>query len=134
MRIHNTLLCLFVSTGLLCACSTVHQKRNQTLMQKLNTYQGLSAEEVQQQINLKDIGIQLKSPPKINEQQLVYTFERRVYTAMSSQLSIADARGRFIPMQMGGSSETYANQMSCHIIFKLKQQHVTAIQLKGRAC
>lgn len=124
---------LLLSIGLLCACSTVRHERNQALMHKLNTYQGLSTQQVQEQINLKDLGIELKMPPKVSEQQLVYTFERAVYTA-ASQLPVADARGRFIPMQMGGSSESYSNLMPCHIIFQLQQQRVSSIQLKGRAC
>ncbi|WP_162626582.1 hypothetical protein [Acinetobacter sp. CFCC 10889] len=125
---------LLLSIGLLSACSTIHHERNHTLMQKLNTYQGLSANEVQQQLDLKDIGITLKEPARITEQQLIYTFERAVPTAASSQLPIADARGRFIPMQTGGSSESYSSIMTCHIIFNLQQQRVSSIQLKGRAC
>lgn len=119
---------------LLTACSTLSADRNKPIAQYAQQFVGQSSNQIQQNFNLNTHGIPLKHPVQQQDQQLIYTFERSVVIATPSRLPISDERGKMIITQSGGSSESYSNLMTCHIIFTLKENIAQSFQLKGRAC
>ena len=95
---------------------------------------GKTATDIQQQFDLKEIGIQPKKAAVQKENQLIYVFERDVPTSMPSGVSVSDQHGKLLPTQMGSTANSYQNRMSCNIIFNIENGIAKSYQLKGRAC
>ena len=117
----------------LASCASLSQQRNAPIHQYVQPFIGKTVTEIQQQFDLKEIGIQPKTSA-VKENQLIYVFERDIATPIPAGLSAPDQNGKRLPTQMGSAANSYKNLMPCNIIFKIEHGIATSYQLKGRAC
>ena len=117
----------------LASCASLSQQRNAPIHQYVQPFIGKTVFEIQQQFDLKEIGIQPKTSA-VKENQLIYVFERDVSTSMPSGGSVPDQHGKWLPTQTGSTANSYKNLMSCNIIFNIENGIATSYQFKGRAC
>mgnify|MGYP001554093714 FL=1 len=118
----------------LASCTSLSQQRNAPIHQYVQPFIGKTVTDIQQQFDLKEIGIQPKKTAVQKENQLIYVFERDVSTSMPSGVSVPDQHGKWLPTQTGSTANSYKNLMSCNIIFNIENGIAKSYQLKGRAC
>lgn len=118
----------------LAACNTTTRSRNQPIVQELNQYIGQTPTVITQQLDLSRIGIKPTKQPILKENQLIYTFNRVVTTAIPSGVSISDERGKMAQTLIATTSDSTQYTLYCNIIFDIENGIAKSYQLKGRAC
>nr|WP_275904258.1 hypothetical protein [Acinetobacter beijerinckii] len=109
------------------------------LQDYLQPYIGQSADHIEQNLNLRNIGFQtLKQPEKTN-QHLIYTVLRPINIPVPIAQSYGDPSGSMgSSIRLGSvstSQQSYDVNFYCHIIFKLDQQQIArSIGYEGKAC
>ena len=89
--------------------------------------------EIKQHLTLPNL--RLQQQPVLNENQLIYTFERRVATPIpTGAAALVDHNGRMIPTQLSTTSDPIQNTLKCNIIFDIENGIAKSYQLKGRGC
>ena len=115
------------------ACAT-HTQPKVNLQDYLKQFIGQSAQQIQQNLDLKSLGYQVLDQPSITEKQLTYTILRpmNIPTPMVSNVEVG---GNAIPLQLGNhSANSYDVNFNCKIIFNLNNQIAESIQYQGKAC
>ena len=126
-------LLFFLSVLALPACMT--SQPTISLPDYLQPFIGQSATSIQQQLNLKPLGLQTLDQPQHKNNQLIYTVIRPVRIPIPIAQS-AEMGAQNIPIQsMGNAGSAYDLNFQCHIIFELDQQQVArSIHYEGKAC
>ena len=133
----NTKLKMILVSLALCgmtACNTQTRVRNQPIVQQLNKYLGQTPNTITQHLNLHSLGIHFIAKPILNENQLIYTFERSIATPIPTGISARDEKSRMIQTQIATTSDSMHYALRCNIIFQIENGVATSYQLKGRAC
>lgn len=128
------ILCIILTTAYLTACTSNMLLRNEPIIQKITPYIGQSATVITQQFKLQNIGIAFSKAPKLENNQLIYTFERTTIIPIPTGIATPDDKGKMLQTQMATTSDSIQNRLQCHIIFKLENNIATSYELKGRAC
>ncbi|WP_109439623.1 hypothetical protein [Acinetobacter haemolyticus] len=120
------------------ACTTPKWQSIQ-LQDYLQPYIGQSAQNIQQNLNLNDLGFQTLKHPQITTNTLTYTVLRPINIPIPIAESISGSGAN-----MGGSvrlnsastrQQSYDVNFYCHIIFELDQQQIAgSIRYEGKAC
>ncbi|ESK55522.1 hypothetical protein [Acinetobacter tjernbergiae] len=102
------------------------------LQDYLQPYIGQSADNIQQNLNLRSLGYQtLKQPQKTN-QNLVFTVLRPMNIPIPMNMGISDGSRLSTSTTY---SQSYDINFYCHIIFELDQQQIArSIRYEGKAC
>ncbi|MCH7311430.1 hypothetical protein [Acinetobacter sp. ANC 4805] len=102
------------------------------LQDYLQPYIGQSADNIQQNLNLRSLGYQtLKQPQKTN-QNLVFTVLRPMNIPIPMNMGISDGSHLSTSTTY---SQSYDINFYCHIIFELDQQQIArSIRYEGKAC
>ncbi|WHP07481.1 hypothetical protein QLH32_08550 [Acinetobacter corruptisaponis] len=110
-------------------------QRNTSLPDYLQPYIGQSASSIQQQLDLRPLGLQTLAQPQNQNNQLVYTVIRPVRIPIPIAQS-AEMGAQNIPIQsMGNAGSAYDLNLQCKIIFELDQQQIArSIRYEGKAC
>ena len=125
---------LILSLNCLVACDTSTRVRNQPIIQQLSPYIGKSPALIEQQLDLRNIGIKFIKQPMLEENRLTYTFQRTLATAIPTGISTPSEKGKMLQTQIATTSDSLNSLMSCHIIFKIENGVAQSYQFKGRAC
>lgn len=130
----NSRSLFFCSVIGLSACMTSPQ-RTTSLPDYLQPYIGQSASSIQQQLDLRPLGLQTLAQPQNHNNQLVYTVIRPVRIPIPIAQS-AEMGAQNIPIQsMGNAGSAYDLNLQCKIIFELDQQQIArSIRYEGKAC
>nr|WP_326498154.1 hypothetical protein [Acinetobacter thutiue] len=130
----NSRSLFFCSVIGLSACMTSPQ-RTTSLPDYLQPYIGQSASSIQQQLDLRPLGLQTLAQPQNQNNQLVYTVIRPVRIPIPIAQS-AEMGAQNIPIQsMGNAGSAYDLNLQCKIIFELDQQQIArSIRYEGKAC
>ena len=126
---------LFLCSALgLSACMSSPQQTT-SLPDYLQPYIGQSASSIQQQLDLRSLGLQTLNQPQNQHNQLVYTVIRPVRIPIPIAQS-AEMGAQNIPIQgMGNAGSAYDLNLQCKIIFELDQQQIArSIRYEGKAC
>ena len=126
---------LFLCSALgLSACMSSPQQTT-SLPDYLQPYIGQSASSIQQQLDLRPLGLQTLAQPQNQNNQLVYTMIRPVRIPIPIAQS-AEMGAQNIPIQsMGNAGSAYDLNLQCRIIFELDRQQIArSIHYKGKAC
>ncbi|MBK0062727.1 MULTISPECIES: hypothetical protein [unclassified Acinetobacter] len=114
-----------------CVTSTSSKVNLQDYLQQ---FIGQSAQQIQQNLDLKSLGYQVLDQPSITEKQLTYTILRPM-NIPTPIVSNVDIGGNAIPLQLGNySANSYDVNFNCKIIFNLNHQIAESIQYQGKAC
>lgn len=117
-----------ISTSLiyfgLTACQT-EVNRPYDLNAYLHHFLGQSSQEIQKNLNFKQLGYQSRSP-QTSQDQLIYTVYR--------PLSIPVPQGNFSLGATHTGASSYDINFQCQIIFELNQNIAKAVHYTGRAC
>ena len=109
------------------------------LQDYLQPYIGQSADNIQQNLNLRSLGFQtLKQPQKTNN-NLIFTVLRPINIPIPIAQSFGDASSPMSgSVRLGSvstSQQSYDVNFYCHIIFELDQQQIArSIRYEGKAC
>ena len=130
----NSRSLFFCSVIGLSACMSSPQ-RTTSLTDYLQPYIGQSASSIQQQLDLRPLGLQTLAQPQNQNNQLVYTVIRPVRIPIPIAQS-AEMGAQNIPIQsMGNAGSAYDLNLQCKIIFELDQQQIArSIRYEGKAC
>lgn len=130
----NSRSLFFCSVIGLSACMSSPQ-RTTSLPDYLQPYIGQSASSIQQQLDLRPLGLQTLAQPQNQNNQLVYTVIRPVRIPIPIAQS-AEMGAQNIPIQsMGNAGSAYDLNLQCKIIFELDQQQIArSIRYEGKAC
>ncbi len=112
--------------------------RSVQLQDYLQPYIGQSADNIQQNLNLKSLGFQTLKQPTHTDQQLVFTVLRPINIPVPIVQTYAGAGPTMIGTRLGAtttSQQSYDVNFYCHIIFELDQQQIArSIRYEGKAC
>jgi len=113
--------------------------RSVQLQDYLQPYVGQSADQIQQNLNLRSLGFQTLKQPQRSKESLVFTVLRpinrpvpiaQVYGDPSSPASGSVRVGSISTIQ-----QSYVVNVYCHFICELYQQQIArAIRYEGKAC
>lgn len=126
---------LFLCSALgLSACMSSPQQTT-SLPDYLKPFIGQSASSIQQQLDLRSLGLQTLNQPQNQHNQLVYTVIRPLRIPIPIAQS-AEMGAQNIPIQgMGNAGSAYDLNLQCKIIFELDQQQIArSIRYEGKAC
>lgn len=106
--------------------------RSVQLQDYLQPYIGQSADNIQQNLNLKSLGFQTLKQPTKTDQQLVFTVLRPINIPIPMNMGTSDGSR----LSTGTTySQSYDVNFYCHIIFDLDQQQIArSIRYEGKAC
>lgn len=130
----NLLLILSMIGILLTACQTTTQKTRIELYKQLNQYVGKDSQQLQQSLNLDQMGLKINPNPIITSERAIFSFDRIGTTAIPSTITTRDSNGVIIPVQIASVSNSYNYTVSCNIIFTLQNNIVQSVLLQGKAC
>ena len=108
----------------LSACQT-ELNRPYDLNAYLHHFLGQSSQEIQKNLNFKQLGYH-SSSPQVTESQLIYT----VYRPLNIPIPQGDIGLAKIP----SASSSYDINFQCKIIFTLEQNIAKSVNYSGRAC
>lgn len=119
----------FCTALLLTACATMSQEK---LDQSLQQYIGQSATQVQQQLNLTQMGYRQAAAPVQTENALTYTILRNMHVPIGTpNIGTSATMGAAIPTPSKGNISV---EMKCQIQFKLENNVVQSVHYVGKAC
>ena len=126
---------LFLCSALgLSACMSSPQQTN-SLPDYLKPFIGQSASSIQQQLNLRSLGLQTLNQPQNQHNQLVYTVIRPVRIPIPIAQSAEMGAQNILIQNMGNADSAYDLNLQCKIIFELDQQQIArSIRYEGKAC
>ena len=126
---------LFLCSALgLSACMSSPQQTT-SLPDYLQPYIGQSASSIQQQLDLRSLGLQTLNQPQNQHNQLVYTVIRPVRIPIPIAQSAEMGAQNILIQNMGNADSAYDLNLKCHIIFELDQQQIArSIRYEGKAC
>ena len=126
---------LFLCSALgLSACMSSPQQTT-SLPDYLQPYIGQSASSIQQQLNLRSLGLQTLNQPQNQHNQLVYTVIRPVRIPIPIAQSAEMGAQNILIQNMGNAGSAYDLNLQCKIIFELDQQQIArSIRYEGKAC
>ncbi|WP_032879567.1 hypothetical protein [Acinetobacter colistiniresistens] len=102
------------------------------LQDYLQPYLGQPADQIQQNLNLRNLGFQTLKQPQRNNQNLIFTILRPINIPVPMNMGISDGSRLSTNMTYG---QSYDVNFYCHIIFELDQQQIArAIRYEGKAC
>ena len=109
------------------------------LQDYLQPYIGQSADQIQQNLNLRTLGFQTLKQPQRSNQNLVFTVLRPINIPVPIAQSYGDASSPMSgSVRLGSvstSQQSYDVNFYCHIIFELDQQQIArSIRYEGKAC
>ena len=134
----NSKYFIFAFFLILQGCTT-HGWQSVKLQDYLQPYIGQSADNIQQNLNLRSLGFQtLKQPQKTND-NLIFTVLRPINIPIPIAQSFGDASSPMSgSVRLGSvstSQQSYDVNFYCHIIFELDQQQIArSIRYEGKAC
>ncbi|MBP7880243.1 MAG: hypothetical protein KAZ75_02020 [Acinetobacter sp.] len=109
------------------------------LQDYLQPYIGQSADDIQNKINLNDLGFQTLKQPKKTDRSLIFTVLRPINIPVPMPQSFGESgsgmgsSARIGAVQTG--QQSYDVNFYCHIIFELDQQQIArSIRYEGKAC
>ena len=126
---------LFLCSALgLSACMSSPQQTT-SLPDYLKPFIGQSASSIQQQLDLRSLGLQTLNQPQNQHNQLVYTVIRPVRIPIPIAQSAEMGAQNILIQNMGNADSAYDLNLKCHIIFELDQQQIArSIRYEGKAC
>ncbi len=126
---------LFLCSALgLSACMSSPQQTT-SLPNYLQPYIGQSASNIQQQLDLRSLGLQTLNQPRNQHNQLVYTVIRPVRIPIPIAQSAEMGAQNILIQNMGNAGSAYDLNLQCKIIFELDQQQIArSIRYEGKAC
>ena len=126
---------LFLCSALgLSACMSSPQQTT-SLPDYLQPYIGQSASSIQQQLDLRSLGLQTLNQPQNQHNQLVYTVIRPVRIPIPIAQSAEIGAQNILIQNMGNAGSAYDLNLQCKIIFELDQQQIArSIRYEGKAC
>ena len=126
---------LFLCSALgLSACMSSPQQTN-SLPDYLKPFIGQSASSIQQQLDLRSLGLQTLNQPQNQHNQLVYTVIRPVRIPIPIAQSAEMGAQNILIQNMGNAGSAYDLNLQCKIIFELDQQQIArSIRYEGKAC
>ncbi|NIE97759.1 hypothetical protein F3J02_14960 [Acinetobacter sp. Tr-809] len=109
------------------------------LQDYLQPYIGQSADQIQQNLNLRTLGFQTLKQPQRSDENLVFTVLRPINIPVPIAQSYGDASSPMSgSVRLGSistSQQSYDVNFYCHIIFELDQQQIArSIRYEGKAC
>ncbi|MFI8032603.1 hypothetical protein ACH8I4_01765 [Acinetobacter sp. ABJ_C3_5] len=113
--------------------------RSVQLQDYLQPYVGQSADQIQQNLNLRSLGFQTLEQPQRSKESLVFTVLRPINIPVPIAQAYGDpsspASGSVRLGSISTSQQSYDVNFYCHIIFELDQQQIArAIRYEGKAC
>lgn len=113
--------------------------RSVQLQDYLQPYVGQSADQIQQNLNLRSLGFQTLKHPQRSKESLVFTVLRPINIPVPIAQAYGDpsspASGSVRLGSISASQQSYDVNFYCHIIFELDQQQIArAIRYEGKAC
>ena len=126
---------LFLCSALgLSACMSSPQQTT-SLPDYLKPFIGQSASSIQQQLDLRSLGLQTLNQPQNQHNQLVYTVIRPVRIPIPIAQSAEMGAQNILIQNMGNAGSAYDLNQQCKIIFELDQQQIArSIRYEGKAC
>ncbi len=126
---------LFLCSALgLSACMSSPQQTT-SLPDYLKPFIGQSASSIQQQLDLRSLGLQTLNQPQNQHNQLVYTVIRPVRIPIPIAQSAEMGAQNILIQNMGNAGSAYDLNLQCKIIFELDQQQIArSIRYEGKAC
>ena len=126
---------LFLCSALgLSACMSSPQQTT-SLPDYLKPFIGQSASSIQQQLDLRSLGLQTLNQPQNQHNQLVYTVIRPVRIPIPIAQSAEMGAQNILIQNMGNADSAYDLNLQCKIIFELDQQQIArSIRYEGKAC
>ena len=126
---------LFLCSALgLSACMSSPQQTT-SLPDYLKPFIGQSASSIQQQLDLRSLGLQTLNQPQNQHNQLVYTVIRPVRIPIPIAQSAEIGAQNILIQNMGNAGSAYDLNLQCKIIFELDQQQIArSIRYEGKAC
>ena len=126
---------LFLCSALgLSACMSSPQQTT-SLPEYLKPFIGQSASSIQQQLDLRSLGLQTLNQPQNQHNQLVYTVIRPVRIPIPIAQSAEMGAQNILIQNMGNAGSAYDLNLQCKIIFELDQQQIArSIRYEGKAC
>ncbi|AWA48975.1 hypothetical protein U4959_02285 [Acinetobacter junii] len=122
---------------LLQACTTPNWRSVQ-LQDYLQPYIGQPASNIQQNLNLRELGFQTLKAPKKTDEYLIFTVLRPINIPVPMTQSIGEIGPTMTGTRLGSittSQQSYDVNFYCHIIFELDQQQIArSIRYEGKAC
>lgn len=130
MRQITIFLLFILSLFTLCACTHINSPQHIVLDQNLNHYIGQTSTNIQQNLNLQDLGYQTNNKIVKTDQELNYTILRplRIPIISSSTYSNTPATTD------SGTNDIYDVSLQCKITFHLKNDIAQSISYSGEAC
>lgn len=102
------------------------------LQDYLQPYVGQSADQIQQNLNLRSLGFQTLKQPQRSKESLVFTVLRPINIPIPINMGISDGSRLSTNTTY---SQSYDVNFYCNIIFELDQQQIArAIRYEGKAC
>ncbi|WP_336042386.1 hypothetical protein [Acinetobacter dispersus] len=134
----NYKICLGTLALVLQGCAT-SRWQSVPLQDYLQPYIGQSADQIQQNLNLRTLGFQTLKQPQRSNQNLVFTVLRPINIPVPIAQSYGDASSPMSgSVRLGSvstSQQSYDVNFYCHIIFELDQQQIArSIRYEGKAC
>lgn len=134
----NYKICLGTLALVLQGCATSGWQ-SVPLQDYLQPYIGQSADQIQQNLNLRTLGFQTLKQPQRSNQNLVFTVLRPINIPVPIAQSYGDASspmsGSVRLSSVSTSQQSYDVNFYCHIIFELDQQQIArSIRYEGKAC
>ncbi|ENW91422.1 hypothetical protein [Acinetobacter dispersus] len=134
----NYKICLGTLALVLQGCATSGWQ-SVPLQDYLQPYIGQSADQIQQNLNLRTLGFQTLKQPQRSNQNLVFTVLRPINIPVPIAQSYGDASSPMSgSVRLGSvstSQQSYDVNFYCHIIFELDQQQIArSIRYEGKAC
>ncbi|WP_151715519.1 hypothetical protein [Acinetobacter sp. TUM15071] len=134
----NYKICLGALALVLQGCATSGWQ-SVPLQDYLQPYIGQSADQIQQNLNLRTLGFQTLKQPQRSNQNLVFTVLRPINIPVPIAQSYGDASSSMSgSVRLGSvstSQQSYDVNFYCHIIFELDQQQIArSIRYEGKAC
>lgn len=103
------------------------------LQDYLQPYIGQSADDIQQKLNLKDLGFQTLKQPKKTTDTLTYSILRPINIPIPADMGTSLDGSRL--STKATYNQSYDVNFYCHIIFELDQQQIArSIRYEGKAC
>ncbi|RSN78496.1 hypothetical protein [Acinetobacter haemolyticus] len=103
------------------------------LQDYLQPYIGQSADDIQQKLNLKDLGFQTLKQPKKTTDTLTYSILRPINIPIPADMGTSLDGSRLSTKVT--YNQSYDVNFYCHIIFELDQQQIArSIRYEGKAC
>ena len=126
---------LFLCSALgLSACMSSPQQTT-SLPDYLKPFIGQSASSIQQQLDLRSLGLQTLNQPQNQHNQLVYTVIRPVRIPIPIAQSAEMGAQNILIQNMGNAGSAYDLNLQCKIIFELDQQQIArSIRYEGKVC